>query len=231
MNIDYTRYTDIPELTESVPSSSIDIKSLGYILQSLDNTLSKTKLSLSVFDALKITKTVSSSNEFGAKKAALGYNNALIINTLNKFTIGSETYKRGDIIYRDNNGDYHTISSQTAGYYVPTSYTEGKLTFKYSTGVPNNTEDISGFKVKWDPGVYKQFVTVKSNEKASISFKFGEIPETAQIIYPTVKVYYYSSSENKYVECGVNYTISKNESNFTVEAADELPFNTIWVVK
>jgi hypothetical protein len=239
MKIDYTRYT-VPEVSGS---SSIKVDSLGHILQSLDKTLKDTELKLSVFDALKITKTVSSSDEFGSKKAALGYNNALIINTLNKFVIGSETYKRGDIVYKDNNGEYHTISSQTAGYYVPTAYLDDKLTFNYSTGVPDNTKGISGFSIKYDPGVYKQFKTVSSGEKASIEFQalwtdgyHNEDEITEEPIYPVIKVYYSLSDEDKYIECSVDYTLSKkrdekNYWSFLIEAVDFLPFDTIWMVK
>ena len=212
MNIDRTRYTTLPSNIKV--SSSATIQDLTQAILNLNNTLRTEELKLSTYDVMKITQTVTTSDQFGLAKASLGYNDALIINSLENFTIGAENFKRGDIIYKDNAGDYHTIKALTAGYFKPIAYDKEKhmLTFEYTTSTSTDNVVLEGVDIYKDPGVYHIELEVAANNPIRYEFNAYNLlldiggSSKELTVYPIVEVYY-EDDDNKKHSLDINYTL------------------------
>lgn len=193
MNIDYN-YTNISK--ESLPNtqsvSSFDINTLGKVIQSYEKAVEQINTELNYYDALKITQTVSNSAEFGSKLNSLSYNNALIVNATESFTIGNDSYKRGDIVYKDNSGTVHTIASSSGAYYVPSKYIASSHRLQFTAQPSINKQklvSISGFSPVVDTGVYKEWKTYTTGEISEEITAICDTDGSGNPIAPIVKFY------------------------------------------
>lgn len=239
MNINRTRYKTLP--SDIKVNSSATIQDLTQTILNLNRTLQEENLELSTYDIMKITQTVATSDQFGQAKASLGYNDALIINSLSEFTIGTESFKRGDIIYKDNAGEYHTIKSQTAGYYKPIEYDNAShmLTFEYDTSISTGDATIKDICIYKDPGVYHIQYEVNADWPFEKKFEIcyskidnlgGEKEEEKEVpIFPIIEVYYVGDDEKQHA-LNINYTLEKDDSNWIFKAGS-VPFNCTVVIK
>lgn len=88
---------------------------LGYLKQ-LDSKLETEERDLNYYDLYKIVSVVDSEEQLYSAKASLYPNTALIINAAQRITLDGESYKRGDLIVRKNNGSYTHVKSEAGGY-------------------------------------------------------------------------------------------------------------------
>lgn len=241
MNIDRTRYKNLKDYNKYISStSSATVTQLTNAILFLNNTLHEEELALTTYDVMKITQTVSGSNEFGQAKASLGFNDALIVNSLTEFSIGSESFKRGDIVYKDNNGEYHTIKSQTAGYFKPESYDATKhiLSFTYEVSNPSGIR-AENFEIYKDPGVYniredfsagmaiKEYLF--NNCKTEVNFSGGKKELS---IFPTVEFCYKDDNQLEHlVEIDYTLALNSSETKWTLSSDTALPFPFVLVIK
>lgn len=224
MNIDYS-YTNISKgsLPDTQSISNFDINTLGKVIQSYEKAVEQINTELNYYDALKITQTVSNSAEFGAKLNSLSYNNALIINATESFTIGNNSYKRGDIVYKDNSGTIHTIASSSGAYYVPSKYiaSDHKLQFTAQSSIDKQESvSITGFSPVVDTGVYK--ICKSYSEGKQFSEEIAAIcdTDTSVPIVPIVKFYREDSGyfrEVSFPTLKIKYSKSDKKWAITVE--------------
>lgn len=238
MNIDYS-YTNISKgsLPDTQSISNFDINTLGKVIQNYEKAVGQINTELNYYDALKITQTVSNSAEFGSKLNSLSYNNALIVNSTESFTIGNNSYKRGDIIYKDNNGTVHTIPSSSGAYYVPSQYTASshELQFIAQPSIDKQSSvSVTGFSPVVDTGVYKICNTY--DEGSGILEEITAIydldnPNTP--IVPIIKFYYQEESnyfrEVSFPTLEINY--SSTDKKWTITVKDfTVPSNDTYVM-
>lgn len=225
MNIDYS-YTNISKgsLPNTQSISNFDINTLGKVIQSYEKAVEQINTELNYYDALKITQTVSNSAEFGAKLNSLSYNNALIINATESFTIGNNSYKRGDIVYKDNSGTVHTIASSSGAYYVPSKYTDHKLQFTAQSSIDKQQSVlIPGFSPVVDTGVYK--ICKSYSEGKQFSEEIAAICDidTSVPIVPIVKFYRKDSDyfrEVSFPTLKIKYSNTNNNKKWTITVED-----------
>lgn len=111
-------------------------------LECLNRHLNSAYKTLTYWDLYNISDSVDDAASLNAKINSLLPNSALVINA-EEITNNDETYRRGDVILKLNNGTYKTIRAQSSGYYFPSQiYTEdgnNYLQFSYISGVtPTN---------------------------------------------------------------------------------------------
>lgn len=112
---------------------------LSYLKQ-LDSKLETEERKLNYYDLYKIVSAVDSEEQLYSAKASLYPNTALIVNAAQRITLDGESYKRGDLIVRLNNGSYTHVKSEAGGYWAPNKLT--KLTGTSETQESANTYQL-----------------------------------------------------------------------------------------
>ena len=114
-------------------------KTLDY-LEQLDNKLGAAERDLNYYDLYKIVSVVDSEEQLYSAKASLYPNTALIINAAQRISLDGESYKRGDLIVRKNDGSYTHVKSEAGGFWAPNKLT--KSTGKSTTQESANTYQL-----------------------------------------------------------------------------------------
>lgn len=143
-------------------------------LECLNRHLNSAYKTLTYWDLYNISDSVDDTASLNAKINSLLPNSALVINA-EEITNNDETYKRGDVILKLNNGTYKTIRAQSSGYYFPSQMIEGDngtryLQFSYISGKSptDGTQELTNSLLE-EP--YKQLhIPLEVNDTASVCY-------------------------------------------------------------
>ena len=91
-------------------------------LDFLDRKLNQVHRDVNYWDIYKISAAVTDPNLFQSVWNSLTPNSALVINT-SSITIGYQTFNRGDIVLKSNDGSQIIVRAENGGIYYPSSLT------------------------------------------------------------------------------------------------------------
>lgn len=161
-------------------------------LECLNRHLNSAYKTLTYWDLYNISDSVDDAASLNAKINSLLPNSALVINA-EEITNNDETYKRGDVILKLNNGTYKTIRAQSSGYYFPSQINTTEsganyLQFSYVSGVTpeEGTKELTNSLLEKP---YKQIqIPLTLHDKAVVCYNiWSPITElTAPIEYKLV---------------------------------------------
>lgn len=114
---------------------------LSYLKQ-LDSKLETEERKLNYYDLYKIVSAVDSEEQLYSAKASLYPNTALIVNAAQRITLDGESYKRGDLIVRLNDGSYTHVKSEAGGYWAPNKLTK-------PTGTSETQESANTYQLQY----------------------------------------------------------------------------------
>lgn len=220
-----------------------DIKSAEKISEALsivNENLEKTQRNLTYFDVYKFYSTITSESEFVSKINELPPNMATIINTT-YFTYDKQSYKQGDVVVRDNNGELIHVESISGGYYYPSalekSNSDQTYTLHYSYSVTPATEGettigkgeasktikIEGLETEGSSNIYG-FIFNKSEVSAEHkwTFSFEAAHSTGgELIRPMIKMYS-KGGEEVYVDFTITLSNADNKYVYTISSVPEI---------
>lgn len=113
----------------------VTVNSLADIQTNLmwcDKIISDAVRSLEYWDVYRFEGSVNNSNDFLKQYNALTNNHALVIN------VAFDKYRIGDVVLKDNNGSQQIISAGQSGTFVPDTYVNGIITYKYVASVDSD---------------------------------------------------------------------------------------------
>lgn len=109
-------------------------------LDTLQQNIELTKRNLSSLDLYKIEVSITDSKDIGYKISELLPNTAATIATDNSFSWNGEVWYRGDLAFKDENGNLIHIHSDTNGLYFPSKLVKNGnsyiITYGYSNAQP-----------------------------------------------------------------------------------------------
>jgi hypothetical protein len=213
-------------------NGSTDWSQIVSFLIELDQKLEFKERQLQYYDLYKFIRTVDSEDQLAAAESALYPNTAFIVNSAQKITKGSETYVRGDIVIKMNDGTIKHVPAQSGGFWYPyrlykigeeSSVNTYQLCYAWSDSAPTGDVRTISAKSKEDnPNLtpigdeqisYKKTILQYDAEKQSniygLSFNSGDPFEVSAVkdgdntIYPVAKCYAANGEE---VICDLKYT-------------------------
>lgn len=217
----------------------------------LNRKLNKTYHQQSIWDFYKISDVVTESSQFAAKSNSLVELTGLIINC-NSFIFNDDSYNRGDIVYREADGQLVHIPAERGGMFYPSKITKdahnNNFTFTYSfintapsDDTPANIDkDIHNV---WDASnastnkqinfqniepsestlIYSEAIVTPNNVATSITFDAYKKDEV--LVQPIIKMYILTNNGNYeeiYVDFSCTYSEAHEQFTLTIPAIVDL---------
>ena len=206
-------------------------------LECLNRHLNSAYKTLTYWDLYNISDSVDDAASLNAKINSLLPNSALVINA-EEITNNDETYKRGDVILKLNNGTYKTIRAQSSGYYFPSQITTedngtNYLQFSYISGISptDGTRELTNSLLE-EP--YKQIrIPLSVNESSTVCYNiWSQITQLAQPInykmvnstkvQPVIKTFI-STNGTSFEEVIMPIVVTEsNQSQFTISTPSNI---------
>lgn len=216
-------------------------KTLSY-LENLDAKLEAAERDLNYYDLYKIVSVVDNEEQLYSAKAALYPNTALIINAAQRISLDGESYKRGDLIVRTNDGSYTHVKSEAGGFWAPSQLTKSgteqsantyQLQYSWNSATPSDgtkiltsdgktfeegkiydtpTDPVTNISLKYDVEGQMQIYGLSITEQKP--FSFTAIKRANQVIWPVVKCF---AANNEEVACEVRYTYDDATNTITYQ--------------
>lgn len=192
---------------------------LKQALLYLNQKMNEINRSVSFWDVYNITQVLLNDNDLVSKIPLLNIGEAAIVNT-NIITSGDTPRYRGDIAYRQSNGEILWISAENKGIYKPNIFydeTEGSLKIQYNYDTkPAQEGETETFEIKCDENdAYLIDVNVSAST-GDVHFEngtctFDAILINGSLLRPMIK-FYYSLGNSRYEEFYGDYYWVYNSS-------------------
>lgn len=178
------------------------------------------------WDVYKFESSVNNGEDLTSAIAGLTPNHSLVINTT--FAREDDTYNRGDVILKKENGDIIHIPSKSPGIFYPFSlHNESgvyKLVYKYAT----NLDELptTGQEIKYDPEDYSSLpIEIQGSASSAYSIKenFVNLGSTYTFtaltnINPIIKAFI--GNDIAAEEININYKLTLNNNQYTINFLD-----------
>ena len=226
----------------------MDAELMQQDLECLNRHLNSAYKTLTYWDLYNISDSVDDAASLNAKINSLLPNSALVINA-EEITNNDETYKRGDVILKLNNGTYKTIRAQSSGYYFPSQITTKEdsgtnyLQFSYISGVTpeEGTKELTNSLLEKP---YKQIqIPLKVNNTAMVCYNIWKpiteltdpieykIVNTAKV-QPVIKTFLATNNSTSFEEVIMPITITESDSShFTITTPSNIDSSFYILIK
>lgn len=210
--------------TINLPVSSgdnISYSTLNDYLSALDANIESAKKTVEFWDLYGIYSDFSgdSWDELQIAIAALPNNKSLIINTSTPISSGTKNYTRGDIVYKTETGEVKTVESVSSGFYYPDSYSDGIITYKYSTSDTGDKE-LSNIITSASTYMYAVNLSFYGTEEINTSSTFNVVKINNVVVKPVIKFFY--QNEPLYLD----YSLTIADEIYTIAVADVSSFTS-----
>lgn len=229
-------YWILPSEAALKKDSSINItgEMVQKDLEFLNLHLNSAYKTLSYLDLYNITDSVEDEASLNSKLNALLPNSAIVINAT-EINTSDNSYKRGDVILKLNNGTYRTIRAQSSGYYYPSSIKSDGNTFILSYSYISGSAPASGSKELTEDSPLKEpYEIIKiplandANDNRMCYSLFQSTNQESSITFPAVKTkndvvvqpivkFFLKQEDGGYEELICSYSIhNENNTDFIV---------------
>lgn len=225
--------------------SNDPIKMLTLLNQKLDLVVRE----WDYWDIYKFESSINDVNDIDTAEASLTPNHALVVNVdipgqanTGNSTGRRDSYSRGDVILKKENGDTVHIKTKATGIFYPSELVAGSagtysLKYKYAAtlaDLPTGT----GSGISFDPDNNYQSTTIDLVGASSTNYAVLSLVSSSDLqfakltnINPVIKFFLVSGNTNEEVITG--YDLTETSSNYTVHCADLMDYaaiNNIYMV-
>lgn len=187
----------------------------------LENKLDSVTRQVSFWDIYNVTQILLSDNDILTKLPKLNIGESAIVNTT-RINNGQNVYSRGDLIYKNQDGDFIHIPAENKGVYVPElSYVGSnvKLKYKYSRDIPDTIEETLGYNTL--TGYCTDTDLLANVTTTNFVISINEVLYNNQLIQPIIKFYLgntLTSSEEIYLDYTWKHNTTTHKIDITIIA-------------
>lgn len=201
---------------------------LKQALIDLNTKMDNITRQVSFWDVYNVTQVLLSDNDLTSKLALLNVGEAAIVNA-NMLNNGAENHYRGDIAYRQMNGEILWIPAENKGIYKPSfSYENNqlKVTYSFQSAVPDAEEGEPVGDPMWvdmdTQNAYAINETVISN-----TISFPAITVNSNILKPMIRFYIEINGGDEDFYCDWDWQVSNGRIVITLNSSiDVYSINT-----
>lgn len=169
--------------------SASDAATYKERLDTLQENIELTKRNLSSLDLYKIDTSITDSKDIGYKISELLPNTAATIATDNSFSWNGEVWYRGDLAFKDENGNLIHIHSDTNGLYFPSKVEKIGNSYVITYGY-SNAQPVEGTQSLSDEALdhpSKNITLDIDYEQSSTVYGIKAQPEDGEVVFDISK--------------------------------------------